>query len=81
MESKRLNQYAGVNGKSHRRKACWSGLKNVNELLKVMAKDMDLQFYDDESFPSYAYRIIYSALGLWCLHSAASIREGTYGME
>lgn len=53
----------------------------MNELLKVMAKDMDLQFYDDESLPSYAYRIIYSALGLWCLHSAASIREGTYGMS
>lgn len=53
----------------------------MNELLKTMAKDMDIQFYDDESLASFAYRIIYSALGLWCLHFAASMREGVYGMS
>ena len=53
----------------------------MNELLKTMAKDMGIQFYDDESLASFAYRIIYSALGLWCLHFAASMREGVYGMS
>lgn len=46
----------------------------MNELLKTMAKDMGIDFYDDESLESYAYRIIYSGLGLWCLHMAASLR-------
>lgn len=51
----------------------------MNELLKTMAKDMDIDFYNDESLESYAYRIIYSGLGLWCLHMAASLRGEVEG--
>lgn len=51
----------------------------MNTLLKTMAKDMGIDFYDDESLESYAYRIIYSGLGLWCLHMAASMRGEVEG--
>lgn len=53
----------------------------MNELLKTMANDMGIDFYDDETLKSYAYRIIYSGLGLWCLHLAASLRENVKGMS
>ena len=44
-----------------------------------MARDMGIDFYYDESPESYAYRIIYSGLGLWCLHMAASLRGEVEG--
>lgn len=53
----------------------------MNELLKTMENDMGIDFYDDETLGSYAYRIIYSGLGLWCLHLAASLRENVKGMS
>lgn len=51
----------------------------MNELLRTMARDMGIDFYYDESPESYAYRIIYSGLGLWCLHMAASLRGEVEG--
>ena len=42
----------------------------MNELIKIMARDMKIPPYADEPKESYEYRIIYSALGLWCLTSA-----------
>ena len=42
----------------------------VNEMLATMAYDMKIKKYQDESDSSYTYRIIFSALGIWCLHSA-----------
>lgn len=44
----------------------------MNELLKIMAYDMGIRPYDSESVDSYSFRVIYSALGLWCLKSALS---------
>lgn len=51
----------------------------MNELLKTMARDMEIDFYNEESPESYAYRIIYSGLGLWCLHMATSMRGEVEG--
>ncbi len=42
----------------------------MNELIKAMASDMGITPYDSESSISYVYRILYSALGRWCLESA-----------
>lgn len=42
----------------------------MHKLLNTMATDMGITPYDNEPEQSYAYRIMYSALGLWCLNSA-----------
>lgn len=42
----------------------------MNELIKVMSSDMKIAPYDGESPDSFEYRVIYSALGRWCLESA-----------
>lgn len=42
----------------------------MNKLLNIMAADMGITSYINEPEEMYAYRIIYSALGLWCLKSA-----------
>lgn len=53
----------------------------VNELFNIMADDMGLIPYNNEPSECYAYRIIYSALGLWCLKSALSQKEGIKGIS
>ena len=45
------------------------------ELIKIMAKDMGIEPYFRESDESFYYRVIYSALGLWCLKSALSEKD------
>lgn len=42
----------------------------MNDLIKVMASDMGIANYADEPSDSYIFRVIYSALGRWCLESA-----------
>lgn len=44
----------------------------MNELLKAMALDMNVLRYKNETDDSYTYRLLYSALGQWCLRSAAA---------
>lgn len=53
----------------------------VNELFNIMADDMGLISYKNEPSECYAYRIIYSALGFWCLKSALSQKEGIKGIS
>lgn len=42
----------------------------MNELIKTMASDMDISPYAGEMRDSFVFRVIYSALGRWCLESA-----------
>lgn len=44
----------------------------MNELIKAMSNDMGIFPYQNESQTSFLYRVIYSGLGQWCLHIAAS---------
>lgn len=53
----------------------------VNELFNIMAHDMGLIPYHDEASECYAYRIVYSALGIWCLKSALCQKEGVIGIS
>lgn len=46
-----------------------------------MADDMGIISYKNEPSECYAYRIIYSALGLWCLKSALSQKDGIKGIS
>lgn len=41
-----------------------------------MSENMNISAYTGESEGAYEYRILYSALGLWCLTSALSEKEG-----
>ena len=47
----------------------------MNELINIMADDMSIRPYTNEPIESFGYRVIYSALGLWCLKSALSEKE------
>ena len=51
----------------------------MNELLKTMATDMAIPRYGNESDNSYFYRLVYSALGLWCLKTAQSQNKDERG--
>lgn len=42
----------------------------MNELIKAMASDMVINPYGGEPRDSFIFRVIYSALGRWCLESA-----------
>ena len=42
----------------------------MNELIKAMSTDMKIMPYEGEPYDSFVYRVIYSALGRWCLESA-----------
>lgn len=44
----------------------------MNELLKAMSSDMHILPYQGESGLSFAYRVLFSALGQWCLRSASA---------
>lgn len=51
----------------------------MNILLNQMANDMFICRYDRETDFSFVYRIIYSALGLWCLKSGLNVYLGVRG--
>lgn len=53
----------------------------MNELINIMADDMNLRPYTNEPTESFGYRVIYSALGLWCLKSALSVKENKRGIS
>lgn len=53
----------------------------MNELINIMADDMNICPYTNEPAESFGYRVIYSALGLWCLKSALSERENKKGIS
>lgn len=42
----------------------------MNELINTMSTDMGITPYNGESSNSFVFRVIYSALGRWCLESA-----------
>ncbi len=44
----------------------------MNELIKVMSTDMNISPYKGETLQSFMYRVLYSALGQWCIKSASS---------
>ena len=48
----------------------------MNQLLEAMASDMNIRRYHNETDASLNYRLILSALGQWCLRSAASPDDG-----
>ena len=51
----------------------------MNELLNTMASDMGINRFLGETDESFVYRICYSALGQWCLHTAQSSSDGVTG--
>lgn len=53
----------------------------MNELINIMADDMNIRPYTNEPVESFGYRVIYSALGLWCLKSALSKNENKKGIS
>ena len=53
----------------------------MNELINIMAYDMNICPYTNESADSFGYRVIYSALGLWCLKSALREKESNRGIS
>jgi hypothetical protein len=42
----------------------------MNELIKAMSLDMKIIPYEGEPYDSFVYRVIFSALGRWCLESS-----------
>ena len=42
----------------------------MNELLRAMSNDMEIHRFGGEIEDSFIYRLCYSALGQWCLHTA-----------
>lgn len=53
----------------------------MNKLINIMAEDMDIRPYNHELDESFEFRVIYSALGLWCLQSALSEKENKKGIS
>ena len=53
----------------------------MNKMINIMAEDMNIRPYKHEPGESFEFRVIYSALGLWCLKSALSEREGKKGIS
>jgi len=51
----------------------------ITELLTAMSKDMGINRFANESNDSFAYRLCYSALGQWCLHTARNSNGGNAG--
>jgi hypothetical protein len=51
----------------------------MNELLLTMSADMGIDRYSGETEDSFTYRVLYSALGQWCLCTAQNITVGIYG--
>lgn len=53
----------------------------MNKLINIMADDMNIRPYTDEPDESFGGRVIYSALGLWCLKSALGEKENKTGIS
>ena len=53
----------------------------MNELISIMSDDMNIHPYTNEPAEYFGYRVIYSALGLWCLTSALSEKENKRGIS
>lgn len=51
----------------------------MNSLIKVMATDMDIRPFTHESEESFCYRVLFSALGRWCL--LLSYTDGDTGVS
>ena len=51
----------------------------MNELIKSMSADMKISPYSAESENSFIYRVLFSALGQWCLHISAGSQDGNPG--
>lgn len=53
----------------------------MKELINIMAQDMGICSYKHEPDESFEFRVVYSALGLWCLKSALSKKKGEKGIS
>ena len=53
----------------------------MNRLIEIMASDMGIRSYMNEEDASFGFRVIYSALGQWCLKSALSEKEHEKGIS
>ena len=53
----------------------------MNRLIEIMASDMGIQPYMNEEDASFEFRVIYSALGQWCLKSALNEKEHEKGIS
>lgn len=53
----------------------------MERLFEVMAEDMGITPYKGESKDSYIYRIVFSALGVWCLTNARTEIQGIKGIS
>lgn len=51
----------------------------MNELLITMSEDMGIKRFLGETEESFTYRILFSALGQWCLRMADNRSAGNYG--
>ena len=51
----------------------------MNDLLLAMSSDMGISRFTGEADDPFIYRILYSALGLWCLRTATDIKDGVIG--
>lgn len=51
----------------------------MNELIKSMSTDLQIPPYSGESENSFVYRVLFSALGQWCLHISAGSQNGCPG--
>ena len=51
----------------------------MNELIKSMSNDMQIPPYLAEREKSFVYRVLFSALGQWCLHISAGSQNGCPG--
>jgi hypothetical protein len=51
----------------------------MNELLLAMATDMGIKQFTGETEASFTYRLLFSALGQWCLRVAQNTFDGTSG--
>lgn len=51
----------------------------MNELLNAMSTDMGISPYHGESDNSFVYRLCFSALGQWCLHTGQNLSGKNIG--
>lgn len=54
-------------------------MKDMVDLLLAMSADMGIIRHLNESEESFIYRLCYSALGQWCLHTALNSVDGVPG--
>jgi hypothetical protein len=53
----------------------------MNELLKTMSEDMYIKQYKGEPENDFAFRVCYSALGMWCLKVSCNVQNGLRGIS